>query len=76
VRRRPSPTDRRVTLLALTSAGRRLIARIFPPHAAAMRGAVTALPRREQARAVRLLRTLGLGAAARLKGKAARHDHD
>src|SRR5437870_10367974 len=66
VRRRPSPTDRRVTLLALTPAGRRLIARIFPPHAAAMRGAVAALPRREQARAARLLRTLGLGAAERL----------
>src|SRR5213594_1017242 len=67
VRRRPSPTDRRVTLLALTPAGRRLIARIFPPHAAAMRGAVAALQRREQARAARLLRTLGLGAAERLK---------
>src|SRR2546429_7981531 len=44
VRRRPSTADRRVTLLALTPAGRRLIARIFPPHAAAMRRAVGALP--------------------------------
>src|SRR5207244_4529523 len=44
VRRRPSTADRRVTLLALTPAGRRLIARIFPPHAAAMRRAVAALP--------------------------------
>ena len=40
VRRRPSATDRRVTLLALTTAGRRLIERSFPPHAAAMRRAV------------------------------------
>src|SRR2546428_401339 len=63
VRRRPSATDRRVTLLALTPAGRRLIARIFPPHAAAMRRAVAALPAREQAQAVRLLRALGKGAA-------------
>ena len=63
VRRRPSAADRRVTLLALTPAGRRLIARIFPAHAAAMRRAVAALPAREQAQAVRLLRTLGKGAA-------------
>jgi hypothetical protein len=32
-----------------------------------MRRAVAALPPREQARAVRLLRALGLGAAGRLK---------
>jgi MarR family transcriptional regulator, 2-MHQ and catechol-resistance regulon repressor len=67
VRRRPSQVDRRVTLLALTAAGRRLIQRIFPSHADAMRHAVAALPPREQAQAVRLLRALGLGAAARRK---------
>ncbi len=66
VRRRPSATDRRVTLLALTTAGRRLIERSFPPHAAAMRRAVGALPPREQTQAVRLLRALGTGAANRL----------
>jgi hypothetical protein len=43
--------------------------RIFPPHAHAMRHAVAALPSREQARAVRLLRALGLGAAKRHKAK-------
>ena len=64
VRRRPSGRDRRVVLLALTPAGRRLIAHIFPPHASAMRRAVGALPARQQAEAVRLLRTLGKGAAA------------
>jgi MarR family 2-MHQ and catechol resistance regulon transcriptional repressor len=67
VRRRPSATDRRVTLLALTPAGRRLIARIFPWHAAAMRRAVAALPPGEQARAVRLLRALGMGAERTLR---------
>jgi MarR family 2-MHQ and catechol resistance regulon transcriptional repressor len=67
VRRRHSATDRRVVLLVLTPAGRRLIRRIFPLHAQAMRHAVAALPSREQARAVRLLRALGLGAAARLE---------
>src|SRR3989441_802127 len=47
VRRRPSSADRRVTLLALTPAGRRLIQQIFPPHAVAMRRAGGALPPRE-----------------------------
>src|SRR6185295_6398014 len=36
VRRRPSSRDRRVILLDLTPAGRRLMARIFPQHAAAI----------------------------------------
>jgi len=76
VRRRPSDSDRRVTLLALTPAGRRLMERIFPPHADAMRHAVAALPPREQARAVRVLRALGTGAARRLKAKEAHDDHD
>src|SRR5438132_13246440 len=40
VRRRASSADRRVTLLALTPAGRRLTPQIFPPHAVARRRAV------------------------------------
>jgi MarR family 2-MHQ and catechol resistance regulon transcriptional repressor len=76
VRRRPSQRDRRVSLLALTAAGRRLIKRIFPPHANAMRHAVRALAARDQAQAVRLLRALGRGAAARLADKEATDDHD
>jgi len=67
VRRRPDETDRRSVRLDLTPAGRRLIQRIFPPHAQAMRRAVAALPPREKAQAIRLLRELGLGAARRLK---------
>ena len=67
VRRRASGVDRRVVLLTLTPAGRRLVKRIFPPHADAMRLAVAALSPRDQARAVRLLGTLGTGAAAQLK---------
>src|SRR5437867_3881849 len=66
VRRRPGTKDRREVLLALTPAGRRLIARIFPPHAAAIRQAVGGLSPRRQAQALRLLRTLGLEAAGRL----------
>lgn len=75
VRRRASDADRRVTLLSLTPAGRRLIARIFPAHAAAMRHAVAGLGPRDQAGAVRLLRALGKDAAARLE-KDASADRD
>ena len=75
VRRRPSARDRRITLLGLTPAGRRLIRRIFPRHAAAMRRAVAALPARAQAQATALLRALGHGAARRLNTEEVRHDH-
>jgi len=69
VRRRPGQEDRREVLLALTPAGRRLIARIFPSHAAAMRRAVSGLSPRWQAQALDLLRRLGLDAARRLHHK-------
>jgi MarR family transcriptional regulator, 2-MHQ and catechol-resistance regulon repressor len=71
VRRRHSSRDRRVVLVALTAPGRRLIERIFPSHADAMRRAVAGLPARQQAQAVRLLRTLGTRAAS-LSGKSRR----
>ena len=76
VQRRPSRTDRRVILLELTPRGRKLIGRIFPPHAAVIRQAVGALSARQHAQAARLLRALGLGAAARLKNPEANHDYD
>jgi MarR family 2-MHQ and catechol resistance regulon transcriptional repressor len=75
VQRRASRRDRRVILLALTAAGRRLIARIFPPHANAIREAVCTLPPRDQVHAARLLRALGRGAAARLAEQEANDDH-
>ena len=71
VERRPSGADRRVTLLDLTATGRRLIERIFPQHAEAMRRALGALSPRDQAQAARLLRALGKGAAERLQGNGA-----
>src|SRR5438093_1759477 len=49
VQRRPSRTDRRVILLELTPRGRKLIRRIFPPHAAVIRQAVGALSARQHA---------------------------
>ena len=62
VRRQASGEDRRMVLLGLTAAGRRLMAKIFPPHAAAIRRAVDGLTPRQQERARQLLRTLGLAA--------------
>ena len=67
VRRQQSPTDRRVTLLSLTAAGRRIIERIFPAHAETMRRAVGALSPQDQIKTIELLRALGLGAAERHK---------
>src|SRR5712691_10338754 len=67
VRRRPSPSDRRVRLVALTAAGRRLMDQIFPPHARAMRRAVAGLAPPQQTAAAQLLRTLGKSAAERLR---------
>jgi len=64
VRRASSPADRRVCVLALTPQGRRLIAGIFPSHAATMRRAVAGLAPRERAQARELLKKLGKGAAA------------
>jgi MarR family 2-MHQ and catechol resistance regulon transcriptional repressor len=75
VRRRASRRDRRVSLLALTAAGRRLIGRLFPPHARVIRRAVRALAPRDQAQAARLLLTLGTGAAAHLPDTGANDDH-
>ncbi|HET7423619.1 MAG TPA: MarR family transcriptional regulator [Gemmatimonadales bacterium] len=65
VERRPCPDDARARHALLTSAGRRLMDRIFPDHARAVRGALAGLGRAEQRRAADLLRTLGLAAAAR-----------
>src|SRR5256712_5691607 len=69
VRRRPGQEDRREVLLTLKPPERRLIARIFPSHAAAMRRAVSGLSPRWQAQALDLLRRLGLDAARRLHHK-------
>lgn len=62
VERRACETDRRAIYAALTPAGERLIAAIFPAHAAAIERAVAGLDAREQAEATRLLRKLGLHA--------------
>lgn len=63
VERRDCPGDRRARHVALTEQGRRLIARIFPEHAAVIRRAMDGLTQRERREAAALLRTLGLTAA-------------
>lgn len=59
VARRDSPTDRRARIAALTTKGKALMDRIFPPHAAAIEQAVGGLDAAEQAAAIDLLRKLG-----------------
>jgi MarR family transcriptional regulator, 2-MHQ and catechol-resistance regulon repressor len=63
VAREACPDDRRARFAVLTPAGRTLMKRIFPRHAAAVSRAVSGLTREERQAATRLLRTLGLAAA-------------
>lgn len=64
VERRSCDTDRRARYAALTPAGERLIARIFPEHAEHMAKVLGGLSGKEQQQATALLRALGLHAAA------------
>lgn len=63
VERRHIPGDRRARHVALTAAGRRLVARIFPEHTEVIRRALGGLTVRERRDARRFLRTLGRAAA-------------
>lgn len=63
VAREACPDDRRARFAVLTPAGRALMKRIFPRHAAAVSRALSGLTREERQAATRLLRTLGLAAA-------------
>ncbi len=63
VERRPCAADRRAIYAALTEAGQRLLARIFPAHARAVERAVSGLEEAERATAIALLRKLGRAAA-------------
>lgn len=68
VTRRPCAEDRRAIYAELTPTGRRLMDRIFPLHAEAIERAVSGLTRKEQEDAIRLVRKLGLAAAASRDG--------
>jgi MarR family 2-MHQ and catechol resistance regulon transcriptional repressor len=64
VTRAACETDRRARYALLTSEGRRLMDRIFPPHAEALRRAMSGLGAADQRKAIELMRTLGTEAAA------------
>lgn len=64
VERRRCEGDRRAWYAALTDEGRSLIERIFPDHARCILRALSGLDETERAEATRLLRKLGLAAAA------------
>ena len=61
VRRERSGDDRRNVTAHLTTDGRRLIARVFPGHAAAIVEAFSVLTAAEQVELARLTKKLGLG---------------
>jgi MarR family 2-MHQ and catechol resistance regulon transcriptional repressor len=63
VAREACASDRRARYAVLTTAGRQLMKRIFPRHAAAVSRALAGLTRDERHAATKLLRTLGLSAA-------------
>lgn len=67
VERRDCAEDKRARYAALTSDGRRLIRRIFPRHARRIAAAMQGLGISDQREATRLLKSLGLAAAARLE---------
>lgn len=64
VERRSAEGDRRTRLVALTSAGRRLISRVFSQHEAAMNQSAAGLSQAERKELIRLLKKLGLAADA------------
>jgi MarR family 2-MHQ and catechol resistance regulon transcriptional repressor len=63
VERRECAHDRRARYAALTPAGEKLVARIFPEHARCIARAVGGLSKAEQLQATALLRKLGTSAA-------------
>lgn len=63
VERRECAHDRRARYAALTPAGEKLVARIFPEHAEEIARAVSGLSKEEQQDAITLLRKLGIAAA-------------
>ena len=66
VGRSDDPSDRRVRRVALTAAGRRVIAPAFERHARELDEVVSVLTRAERATLVDLLRKLGRGAEGTL----------
>ncbi|MFY9531481.1 MAG: MarR family transcriptional regulator [Candidatus Acidiferrales bacterium] len=66
LRRTSNPKDRRSRIVRLTDTGRRLIERAFQKHAADMEETMAVLRSGERVELVRLLKKVGMWAAARL----------
>jgi MarR family 2-MHQ and catechol resistance regulon transcriptional repressor len=66
LRRTSNPKDRRSRIVQLTDTGRRLIERAFQKHAADMEETMAVLRSGERVELVRLLKKVGMWAAARL----------
>ena len=66
VKRAVDPEDLRSRIVGLTAPGQKLIDEAFTKHSRDMEEAAAALNSREREELVRLLKKLGLGAAARL----------
>lgn len=69
LRRTSDPKDRRSRIVELTETGRRLIERAFQKHAMDMEETMAVLKTGERAELVRLLKKVGMWAAARLDDK-------
>jgi MarR family 2-MHQ and catechol resistance regulon transcriptional repressor len=69
LRRTSDPRDRRSRIVELTGAGRRLIEGAFQKHAKDMEETMAVLRSGERAELVRLLKKVGMWAAARLDDK-------
>jgi MarR family 2-MHQ and catechol resistance regulon transcriptional repressor len=67
VRRTADPEDLRARIVHLTETGRRLIERAFQQHATDMEETMAVLRSSERAELVRLLKKVGMWAAARLE---------
>src|SRR5262249_40923044 len=69
LRRTSDPKDRRSRIVELTGTGRRLIERAFQKHAMGMEETMAVLRSSERVELVRLLKKVGMWAAARLDDK-------
>jgi MarR family transcriptional regulator, 2-MHQ and catechol-resistance regulon repressor len=69
LRRTSDPKDRRSRIVELTETGRRLIERAFQKHALDMEETMAVLRSGERVQLVRLLKKVGMWAAARLDDK-------
>ncbi|SDN67784.1 MarR family transcriptional regulator, 2-MHQ and catechol-resistance regulon repressor [Paenibacillus sp. yr247] len=64
VKREPSPTDRRASIVVLADKGQCLFDEIFPKHVEVISKNVSSLSNEEKVQLMNLLKTLGLGASA------------